>query len=195
MHDLNYQEAVETFREKLAKTSELPMREPAAMSLATVDAAGRPSVRVVLLRGFDERGFVFYTNSNSRKGQQMAANQNVALSFYWDAWAEQVHVEGHVEKVADSESDAYWVKRARLSQIGALASQQSQALDSHKVLLDKVAELEEQFPDDVPRPEHWHGFRVIPRRIEFWCGRDARLHERVVYEKTDTEWSKGILYP
>ena len=196
MNDALYLEAIETFREKLAKTQSLPMKEPAAMSLATVSAEGRPAVRTVLLRGFDERGFVFFTNSQSRKGQQMAVNQNVALCFYWDAWAEQVHVEGHVEKVDDTDSDAYWVKRPRLSRIGAWASLQSQPLDSHATLLAKVAELEKQFVDDqIPRPEQWYGFRVIPRRIEFWCGKDARLHERVVYAQVGDEWTKGMLYP
>jgi pyridoxamine 5'-phosphate oxidase len=195
MPDPIYLEAVDRFREKLAQTSELPMREPKAMSLATVSADGRPSVRVVLLRGFDERGFVFFTNSLSRKGQQMAANKNVALAFYWDDWAEQVHVEGQVQKIVDAESDEYWVQRARLSRIGAWASQQSQPLDSHETLLNKVAELEEQYKDNVPRPEHWHGFRVIPSRIEFWSGRDGRLHKRDVYEQSEDQWTKGMLYP
>ena len=196
MNDSIYLEAVETFREKFSNTSELPSREPAAMSFATVGANGQPSVRTVLLRGFDKRGFVFFTNSSSRKGQQMAANGQVGLCFHWDTWAEQVHVEGTVQKVDDAESDAYWETRPRLSRIGAWASEQSAELDSHKVLLKRVEQLEAKYEGvDVPRPDYWYGYRVVPSRIEFWCGRDARLHERVVYEECDNKWTKRMLFP
>jgi pyridoxamine 5'-phosphate oxidase len=196
MNDSTYLEAIQTFREKFAKTAELPTREPSAMSLATVDANAQPSIRTVLLRGFDERGFVFYTNSLSRKGQQMMANPKVGLCFFWDAWAEQVHVEGEIQKVDDAESDAYWETRPRLSRIGAWASEQSTELDSHATLLQRVEDLEKKYDGiEVPRPEHWFGFRVVPSRIEFWCGKDARLHERVVYEQSENEWTKRMLYP
>ena len=197
MADQLYLEAIETFRNKFAKTSELNVREPAAMSLATTGVNGRPSVRTVLLRIVDERGFVFFTNSESRKGQQMAENPNVGLCFYWDGWAEQVHVEGVVEKVDSVETDQYWAKRAKLSRIGAIASQQSRPLQSHQDLMQAVAALEKEFADteDVPRPEHWFGYRVVPNRIEFWNGREGRLHERTVYSSDGESWSKGLLYP
>lgn len=126
----------------------------------------------------------------------MRDHPQVALAFYWDRWAEQCHVEGRVEKIADTESDHYWFRRRRESRIGAWASLQSQPLPAREVLLDKCAELEEHYRDqEIPRPDHWHGFRVVPRRIEFWCGRDARLHERLVYADTDGIWTKQMLYP
>lgn len=196
MNDPLYLEAVEIFREKFARTSELGMREPAAMSLATCGADGRPSVRTVLLRGVDERGFVFFTNSLSRKGRQMTENPHVGLAFYWDRWQEQAHVEGIVTPIDDAEADAYWEKRARLSRIGAWASLQSQPLDARETLLQRVADFEKQFADqEVPRPPHWLGYRVIPNRIEHWHGADGRLHERVVYELNGDRWVKGFRYP
>ncbi len=190
-------EAISTFRAKLDGISDLPIREPAAMLLATVDEQGRPSARTVLLRSFDERGFVFFTNSLSRKGRQMADNPYVALCMYWDAWAEQFHVEGRIEKIADEETDAYWIRRPRSSRIGAWASDQSDPLDSRETLLARFEEFERRYEgqQDIPRPDHWYGYRVVPERIEFWCGRDARLHERIIYELTDGGWSKGMLYP
>ena len=195
-YDPLYLEAITAFREKHARTSELGVREPSAMSLATVGADGQPSVRTVLLRGIDERGFVFFTNSQSRKGVQMAGNPNVALTFYWDAWAEQVHVEGRVEVIPDSESDKYWKSRARLSQIGAWASDQSRPLYGRDEFMASVAEIEKRFEgQDVARPPHWFGYRVIPRRIELWSGREGRLHERYVYESNGKTWTKQMLYP
>lgn len=191
-----YLEAIELFREKFARLDELGMREPAAVTLATVGSDGMPSARVVLLRGHNERGFVFFTNSLSRKGRQLREYGRAALAFYWDKWAEQCHVEGTVEKIADEESDAYWKRRPRGSQIGAWASRQSEPLPDRQTLLDRVAELEKQYAGrDIPRPEHWYGFRVVPRRIEFWCGRDARLHERHLYEQSEEVWTKQMLYP
>jgi len=191
-----YAQAIVTFQTKLARTSELNLREPAAMSLATAGRDGRPSVRTVLLRGVDERGFVFFTNSQSRKGRQIAENPFAALTFYWDAWAEQVLVEGRVEHLTDGESDAYWKQRRRLSQIGAWASDQSRPLDSRDTLVARVAENEKRFAgQEVPRPPHWHGFRVVPDRIEFWSGQEGRLHERHVYQQTDSGWTEGMLFP
>ncbi|MGZ0171160.1 MAG: pyridoxamine 5'-phosphate oxidase [Planctomycetales bacterium] len=195
-HDPRYLEAINAFREKHARTSELGVREPSAMSLATVDAAGQPSIRTVLLRGVDERGFVFFTNSQSRKGTQMASNSQVALTFYWDAWAEQVHVEGRVEVIPDSESDEYWQTRARLSQIGAWASHQSRPLSGRDEFMESVAEIEQRFEgQNVPRPPHWFGYRVVPHRIELWSGREGRLHERHVYKSDGDSWTKQMLYP
>lgn len=195
-YDPLYLEAINAFRENHARTSELGVREPSAMSLATVDANGQPSIRTVLLRGIDERGFVFFTNSQSRKGEQMAGNSQVALTFYWDAWAEQVHVEGRVKVIPDSESDEYWKSRARLSQIGAWASDQSRPLSGRDEFMASVAEIEKRFEgQDVARPPHWFGYRVVPHRIELWSGREGRLHERYVYESNDEAWTKQLLYP
>ena len=196
LNDPLYLEAIAAFREKHARTPELGVREPSAVSLATVDANGQPSIRTVLLRGFDERGFVFFTNSQSRKGTQMAVNPLVALTFYWDAWAEQVHVEGRVELIPDTESDEYWKTRARLSQIGAWASLQSRPMPAREDFLAAVTEIEKRFEKkDVPRPRHWFGYRVVPNRIEFWSGREGRLHERHVYESEGEAWTKHMLYP
>ena len=195
-YDPLYQEAINAFREKHARTSELGVREPSAMSLATVGANGQPSIRTVLLRGIDERGFVFFTNSQSRKGEQMAGNSQVALTFFWDAWAEQVHVEGRVEVIPDSESDEYWKTRARLSQIGAWASDQSRPLSGRDEFMASVAEIQKRFKgQDVHRPPHWFGYRVVPSRIELWSGREGRLHERYIYESNGETWTKQMLYP
>jgi len=195
-YDPLYLEAINAFREKHARTSELGVREPSAMSLATVDADGQPSIRTVLLRGIDERGFVFFTNSQSRKGTQIAGNPQVALTFFWDAWAEQVHVEGRVEIISESESDSYWKTRARLSQIGAWASHQSRPLFGRDEFLESVREIEKRFEgQDVPRPPNWFGYRVVPHRIELWSGREGRLHERYVYEANGEAWTKQMLYP
>ena len=191
-----YIEAMQIFREKHSRFEEPGVREPHAVSLATVGREGQPSVRTVLMRVFDERGFVFFTNSGSRKGTQMAENPQVALSFYLDHWAEQIHIEGRVEKIADEESDRYWSRRPRQSQIGAWASNQSQPLDARETLLRKADQLEVEFADrDIPRPDWWYGYRVVPSRIEFWCGRDARLHERIVYQSDGDRWTKGMLNP
>jgi len=191
-----YLEAVAAFKEKFSRVAETGVREPAAMSLATVGKNGQPSVRTVLLRGIDDRGFVFFTNSESRKGGQLAENPQAGLCFYWDQWAEQVHVEGRVERVSDPESDEYWKSRRRLSQIGAWASDQSRPLDSTQTLMDRVAEFESKFDgQEIPRPPHWFGFRVVPNRIELWSGREGRLHERQVYEFDGELWSKEMKYP
>jgi pyridoxamine 5'-phosphate oxidase len=191
-----YREAIDLFRERFARVTKLGLKEPHAMSLATCDASGQPSVRTVLLRGVDERGFVFFTNSQSRKGSQMAANPRVGLCLFWDSLQEQVHIEGRIERVSDPESDHYWKSRPRLSQVGAWASLQSQPLDARETLLKRLEDVEAQYEGaDVPRPPHWFGFRVVPHRIEFWNGREGRLHERIVYELRDSEWHVGSLYP
>jgi pyridoxamine 5'-phosphate oxidase len=166
------------------------------MTLATVGEDGKVSARIVLLRGVDERGFVFYTNLNSEKAGQLAANSEVAICLHWDPLKEQVRVEGTAEAVPDDEADQYWQSRPRESQIGAWASRQSETLPSRDVLLQQVAEVEARFEgQDVPRPSFWSGFRVVPTRIEFWKGMPARLHERVVYELREEGWAKRLLYP
>ena len=167
------------------------------VALATVSAQGAPSVRYVLLKDADARGFVFYTNRESRKGEELAANAHAALAFLWPSIAVQVRVEGQVELVSDEESDAYFATRPRGSQIGAWASQQSRPLASRKTLEDAVVEYERRFdePGPVPRPAHWGGYRLVPSRVEFWQGRESRLHERDVYLLDGAGWRVESIYP
>ena len=189
-------EAFVRFQELLRRARETDLREPLAMTLATVGGDGRVSARVVLLRAFDERGLVFYTNLNSDKALQINANATAALCFHWDALAEQVRIEGTAALISGDEADGYWQGRPRESQIGAWASRQSETLDSPETLARRIAEIEIEFRgQDVPRPEFWSGYRVTPRRIEFWANRPARLHERVVYELNEEGWSQRMLYP
>jgi pyridoxamine 5'-phosphate oxidase len=168
------------------------------MTVATVGRDGRPAARTVLLKGFDERGFVFYTNFSSRKGRQLAANPQAALLFHWRHLREgvQVKIEGTVEPVSADEADAYFASRPRGSQIGAWASLQSQPLASRELFAQRVAEVEERYEGvAVPRPPHWSGFRVVPERIEYWYGANFRLHERQCYSRTDGVWTQEMLYP
>ncbi len=197
MQDL-YQSALTTFNTllELAKQSADP--EPTAMTVATVGRDGRPSARTVLLKAFDERGFVFYTNFNSRKGKQLAINPQAALLFHWKHVKEgvQVKIEGTVEPVSAAEADAYFASRPRGSQLGAWASLQSQPMATREDFEQRLAVLEQQYDGvDVPRPPHWSGFRVVPERIEFWYGANFRLHERQCFERIDGNWVQVMLYP
>lgn len=200
MTDL-YAEALSTFAtlfdEAGASTAEL---EANAMTVATATADGRPSARIVLLKSFDERGFVFYTHLDSRKGEELAANPRAALLFLWRSLREagvQVRIEGAVEVVADAEADAYFASRPRLSQIGAWASAQSRTLAAREDFEDRIAQVEAEFEGrEVPRPEGWSGYRVRPDAFEFWYGAQYRLHERWRYEReADGTWTKRMLYP
>ncbi|MFZ1922621.1 MAG: pyridoxamine 5'-phosphate oxidase [Xanthobacteraceae bacterium] len=171
---------------------------PEAMTLATVDAAGRPNARMVLLKGFDERGFVFYSNAESIKGHELAAAPKAALAFYWKALQRQVRLRGDVEAVSDEEADAYFATRSRMAQIGAWASKQSAALESRLAFEKAVARFTAKFAvGTVPRPPHWVGYRVVPAEIEFWQERPFRLHDRVVFvrEAVTAPWTKTRLYP
>ena len=170
--------------------------DTAPVALGTADATGRPSVRIVLLRQVDARGFVFYTNYGSRKARELTENPRATLCQHWPTMEEQIRIEGTVEIVDPAESDAYFAGRPRDSQIGAWASDQSQDLESRDVMERRYAELESKFADrPVGRPPFWGGFRIVPDRVEFWSGRPGRLHERRLYTRTPAGWTAGWLYP
>jgi pyridoxamine 5'-phosphate oxidase len=168
-----------------------------AMTLATTTPDGLPSARIVLLKGTDARGFVFYTNKQSRKAEELTANGRAALLFHWKPLGRQVRIEGHVVDVTDAEADAYYATRARISRLGAWASDQSRVLPERGVLERRLAEFEEKYPgEDIPRPPHWSGYRVIPERFEFWQNMPYRLHDRTVYTRaTDGGWTAKKLFP
>ena len=167
-----------------------------AMALATADALGQPSVRMVLLKGHGPEGFVFYTNEESAKGGQLAADPQAALLFHWKSLRRQVRIEGVVERVDAAEADAYFATRGRDSQLGAWASDQSRPLDNRAHFEARFEDMKQRFEgQDVPRPPHWGGYRIVPRRIEFWSDRPHRLHERRLFTLGDEGWSEGLLYP
>jgi len=193
-----YQEAVTTFRALLDEATRAGEPEPTAMTLATSDAAGKISARVVLLKNVDEAGFCFYTNYHSAKAAQLAAHRQAALCLLWKTLRDgvQVRIEGQIEKVDTIDSDAYFASRARLSQIGAWASLQSQTLPARGDLDARVAEFERKFAGGpVPRPPHWGGYRLKPDMLEIWYGQRARLHDRIHYERAGETWTKRMLYP
>jgi len=169
--------------------------EPTAMTLSTADARGRPSGRVCLLKGVDARGFVFYTNYQSRKGRDLAANPMAAMTFLWKELERQVRIEGAIEKVTDEESAAYFATRPVGSRIGAWASPQSQAIDNRLWLESRWAELTQKYGEHPPRPPHWGGYRLLPDYIEFWQGRLSRLHDRIAYSRDRAAWKVARLAP
>ena len=177
-----------------ARASEI--NDPEAMALATGDADGRPSARMVLLKGHGPDGFVFYTNEQSAKGEQLAENPSAALLFHWKSLRRQVRIEGTVQRVSREEADAYFASRARDSQLGAWASDQSRPLDRRETFELRFEQVKRQFEGkDVPRPPHWGGYRVVPKRIEFWSDRPHRLHERRLFVRDGGGWTEGLLYP
>jgi pyridoxamine 5'-phosphate oxidase len=193
------EDPIARFQALFAEAKRIPadkLPEPTAFALGTVDADGWPSVRIVLLKDVDERGFVFYTNHESRKGRELLASRRAALCFHWQLLEQQVRVEGTVTTVTDAEADAYFSSRARGSQLGAWASIQSRPMDHPDDLDRRVAEMAARFGDaPIPRPPHWSGFRVVPERIEFWKGMPSRLHVRHVYTREGNGWTTQRLYP
>jgi len=186
------------FRAWLAEAGAAEPNDPEAMSLATVDADGLPDVRMLLCKGADERGIAFYTNAQSAKGQELAACPRAAALFHWKSLRRQVRFRGAVTPVSAAESDAYFASRARVSRLGAIASQQSRPLPNREALEAAVAALEKRFPDEnVPRPAHWHGFRLTPSAVEFWADGAFRMHDRVLFTRAapDAPWTSQRLYP
>jgi pyridoxamine 5'-phosphate oxidase len=170
--------------------------EPTAFALGTVGSGGQPSVRILLLKGVDERGFVFYTNYESRKGRELLAHPQAAMCFHWQPLERQVRIEGTTTSVSDGEADAYFASRERGSQLGAWASRQSEPMEHPGALDERVREFARRFDGtDVPRPPHWSGFRLVPARIEFWHNMPSRLHERLVYTRDGDGWRMDVLYP
>ncbi len=186
------------FAEWLALAGEKEPNDPNAMSLATVDEDGMPNVRVVLLKDIDACGLTFFTNIESAKGEELAANPQGAICFHWKTIRRQVRFRGAVELVSEAEADAYFATRARGAQLGAHASAQSRPMESRQALEDEITRLDAHWSgEDIPRPDHWSGYRLAPLEIEFWVNRPYRLHERRVYwrETTATEWTVETLYP
>jgi pyridoxamine 5'-phosphate oxidase len=184
------------FDEWFAEARASEPNDPEAMALATADGNGQPSVRMVLLKSHGPDGFVFYTNEQSAKGEQLAQDPHAALLFHWKTLRRQVRIEGAVDRVADAQADSYFASRARESQLGAWASDQSRPLDSRATLEERFDQLKHRFDGkDVPRPTHWRGYRVVPARIEFWSDRPHRLHERRLFTLAADGWSEGLLNP
>ncbi|MEQ1942135.1 pyridoxamine 5'-phosphate oxidase [Mesorhizobium sp. VNQ89] len=196
----DFTEAAEPFRlfsAWLEDATKSELNDPNALALATVDAEGLPDVRMVLLKDFDGRGFVFYTNFESAKGREILGNMKAAMCFHWKSLRRQVRVRGPVEIVSDDEADAYYATRPRGSRIGAWASKQSRPLESRFALEKAVAEYTARYAiGEIPRPKYWSGFRIVPSQIEFWHDRPFRLHDRVVFKRSEGgEWEKARLYP
>ena len=186
------------FDDWFAQAKEHEPNDPNAMAIASVDPDGAPALRMVLLKDHGDHGFIFYTNYESRKGQALLANPNVAALFHWKCMLRQIRIEGHVEPVEDSVADDYYGSRSRESQIGAWASKQSRPLDDRSTLLERVERFQQLFDGwAVPRPPHWSGLRIVPKRFEFWQQQPSRLHDRLIYERStpDAEWELSRLFP
>lgn len=190
------EDPVELFRVWFAEAEKREPNDPTAVALATADAGGRPSVRMVLLKAVDERGFVFYTNTESRKAVEIAANPRAALCFHWKSLRRQVRIEGSVTPVSPEEADAYFATRPKAAQIGAWASKQSRCMEGRFELDKRVAQYAAKFAlGSVPRPDFWSGYRVAAESIEFWSSHQFRLHHRFIYRRSPTGWTKEHLYP
>ena len=188
---------IELFKKWFSRAEENEINDPNAVAVATSDKSNQPNVRMVLLKGLNDQGFVFYTNFNSTKGRELKINQKASMCFHWKSLRRQVRVLGKVEEVTSKEADDYYNSRPYKNRISAWASSQSQPLDKRETFLDKIKEFEKKYPDsnNVPRPPYWSGWRLIPNEIEFWVDGEGRIHERLIYKNTGGKWSKEILYP
>ena len=183
------------FSSWMQEAEESELNDASAVALATATGDGAPSVRMVLMKGVDHHGFCFYTNSESQKGLELAENPRAAMCFHWKSLRRQVRISGTVTELSAAEADDYFHSRARLSQLGAVASQQSRVLAGRALLVARVKELEEEFPGEIPRPEYWRGYVLRPERIEFWKSGDGRLHDRFLFSRSGDRWRKERLFP
>ena len=188
---------IELFKKWFAKAKETEINDPNAVAVATVDKTSQPSVRMVLLKGLSDKGFVFYTNFNSKKGSELKVNQKASMCFHWKSIRRQVRVIGKVEEVTAKEADEYYNSRPYKNRISAWASSQSEVLDKRDTFFSRIKEFEKKYPDqnNVPRPPHWSGWRVLPDEIEFWVDGEGRIHERLNYKNNNGKWNKELLYP
>ena len=187
---------IDLFKKWFSKAQETEINDPNAVAIATSDNNNQPSVRMVLLKGLSDKGFVFYTNFNSKKSNDLKLNKKASMCFHWKSLRRQVRVSGSVEKVADSEADDYYNSRPYKNKIGAWASSQSETLKNRQEFLEKVKNFENKYPsNNVPRPPYWSGWRLIPAQIEFWLDGEGRIHERLNYVQRNNEWKKELLYP
>ena len=188
---------IELFKKWFNKAKETEINDPNAVAIATANKNNQPNVRMVLLKDLSDKGFVFYTNFNSKKGSELKENQKASMCFHWKSLRRQVRVLGIVEEVSQKEADDYFNSRPYKNRIGAWASTQSKILESRETFLNKIKEFETKFPNEsnVPRPPHWSGWRLMPKEIEFWLDGDGRIHERLNYKKNNGEWRKELLYP
>ena len=196
MHFTERTDPLNLFSEWLEEAKQSEINDHNTVALATVDGDGMPNVRMVLLKGHDERGFVFYTNFEGTKGQEVLKSMKAAMGFHWKSLRRQIRIRGNVEIVTDAEADAYYNSRHPQSRLGAWASDQSRPLENRQILVDKLKMYEEKYGnEDIPRPPHWSGFRIIPDSIEFWADGEFRLHDRIVFNRNGEAWEKQRLYP
>jgi len=188
---------IDLFKNWFKKAKETEINDPNAVALGTADQKNQPSVRMVLLKGLSDEGFVFYTNFNSKKGSDLKSNKQASMCFHWKSLRRQVRIEGKVEEVTEKEADDYFNSRPYKNRVSAWASSQSEKLESRDTFLNKIKKFENKYPDQnkVPRPPHWSGWRILPRVIEFWLDGEGRIHERLNYTNNKGEWKKEILYP
>ena len=188
---------IELLKKWFSKAEAGEINDPNAVAVATSDQNNQPNVRMVLLKGLSDRGFVFYTNFNSKKGNELKVNQKASMCFHWKSLRRQVRVLGNVEEVSPEEADNYFSSRPYKNRISAWASSQSKVLDKRETFLEKIKQFEKKYSDqnNVPRPPHWSGWRLIPTEIEFWLDGEGRIHERLCYKKNNGKWEKELLYP
>ena len=187
---------VELFKKWFNKAMQAEINDPNAVAVATADKNNQPSVRMVLLKGLNDKGFVFYTNFNSKKGEELKKNKKASMCFHWKSLRRQVRITGIVEEVSNKEADDYYNSRPYKNKIGAWASSQSDVLDKREDFLEKIEKFKKKYPDEnVPRPPHWSGWRLMPNEVEFWLDGEGRIHERLNYKKSSGKWKKILLYP